>query len=136
MRREWTTILLRFPYRCCLAAVITISSALMTGAVRSQERQAAPGSRPGVDVRTARAATLDVRDFGAKGDGKADDTAAGQAAIGPARRAGGTLISPPGTYLVTSVGLHAGVRYSGYGATIRRPPRQGKFARTLDPAQI
>jgi hypothetical protein len=53
---------------------------------------------------------LDVRSFGAKGDGVTDDTAAVQACLNAAMVAGGaTVYFPPGTYSVTSVG----VDYSG-----------------------
>jgi hypothetical protein len=48
---------------------------------------------------------------------------------------GGTLEFPPGVYVVTSVGLRPGVRYLGYGATIRRPAGQGKWVRTFDTAK-
>jgi hypothetical protein len=44
------------------------------------------------------ALALDVRDFGAKGDGIAKDTRAIQAAIDKAASAGGTVVIPPGNY--------------------------------------
>ena len=48
--------------------------------------------------------TLSVKDFGAKGDGVTNDTAAIQAAIDHVYGAGGgTVFFPSGTYLVTSV---------------------------------
>jgi parallel beta-helix repeat protein len=47
----------------------------------------------------ARAATLDARDFGARGDGRHDDTPALQAAI-DALPAGGTLALGPGNYVI------------------------------------
>ncbi len=46
-----------------------------------------------------RAATLDARDFGARGDGRHDDTAALQAGI-DALPAGGTLSLGPGAYVI------------------------------------
>lgn len=77
-------------------------------------------------------AAIDVTTFGAKADGETDDTAAIQNAIDSVGPTGGTVLFPPGTYRVTSVGLKAGVRYLGYGATIKRPARQGKWVRTFD----
>ena len=49
------------------------------------------------------ASTFNVLNFGAVGDGVADDTAALRAAVDAARLAGGgTVYMPPGTYLLTS----------------------------------
>ena len=77
-----------------------------------------------------------VKQFGATGDGVTDDTDAIQAAVNAVdERGGGTLLFPPGTYVVTSVGLRAGIRYLGYGAIIRRPAGQGKWIRTFDAAK-
>ncbi|HQX49957.1 MAG TPA: glycosyl hydrolase family 28-related protein [Planctomycetaceae bacterium] len=81
------------------------------------------------------AATTSVKDFGARGDGVADDTAAIQSAIDSVANQGGTLLFPPGNYLVTSVGLRPGVHYLGYGATITRPANQGKWVRSFDAAK-
>ncbi|WP_416665959.1 glycosyl hydrolase family 28-related protein [Egbenema bharatensis] len=77
--------------------------------------------------------TVDVmRDFGAKGDGITDDTQAIQQAIDTVyQRGGGTIVFPPGTYLVTSVTLKENMTYYGYGATIKRPPHQDKWTRTF-----
>jgi len=44
-----------------------------------------------------------VKDLGAKGDGQADDTAAFQAALAAAGKAGGAILVPAGTYKVTGV---------------------------------
>jgi len=79
--------------------------------------------------------TVSVRQFGAMGDGVTDDTETVQAAIDAVGKTGGTLLFPPGTYLVTSVGLHTGVRYLGYGATVKRPAKQGKWIRTFNAAK-
>jgi len=76
--------------------------------------------------------SYNVWDFGARGDGVTDDTDVIQAAVDAAGTTGGTLLFPPGTYIVTSVGLRPGVHYLGYGATIKRPPKQGKWTRTFD----
>ncbi|MDH7601619.1 MAG: glycosyl hydrolase family 28-related protein [Armatimonadota bacterium] len=47
-------------------------------------------------------AQVNVRDFGAKGDGVTDDTAAFQAALDSMRESGGTVFVPAGTYLIKS----------------------------------
>lgn len=54
---------------------------------------------------------LSVKDFGAKGDGKADDSSAIQAAIDAAgaRPSGAEVYLPPGTYVVSAP---IGIRYS------------------------
>lgn len=82
-----------------------------------------------------RTATASIKDFGARGDGIADDTAAIESAIDSVANLGGTLRFPPGTYLVTSVGLRPGVHYIGYGATIKRPANQGKWVRSFNAAK-
>lgn len=48
--------------------------------------------------------TVDVRDKGAKGDGRSDDTSAIQAAIDAVGGTGGTVIVPDGTYMVDAAG--------------------------------
>lgn len=77
--------------------------------------------------------TVDVvRDFGAKGDGVTDDTTAIQRAINAVHyQGGGTIVFPPGIYVVTSVTLRENITYEGYGATILRPPTQDKWTRTF-----
>jgi parallel beta-helix repeat protein len=45
---------------------------------------------------------FNVRDFGAKGDGSHDDTAAIQAAINAARPMGGAVLLPPGSYGIST----------------------------------
>lgn len=59
----------------------------------------------------------DVKAFGAKGDGKADDTAAIQAAIDGLPEAGGTVSLPPGTYMVNRLLLKGGASLVGAGRT-------------------
>lgn len=70
-------------------------------------------------------AALNVKDFGAIGDGSTNDTAAIQGAINalPGPGSGGTIYFPPGTYVCTStIDLRAGVHLvgSGWGSTIIR----------------
>jgi Pectate lyase superfamily protein len=73
-------------------------------------RNAAPASRTATPSSTA--TYTNVRDFGAKGDGKVDDTRAIGAAIAAAP--GGTVWFPPGTYIVSkTLALKAGSTYRG-----------------------
>ena len=70
---------------------------------------------------TADARTFPVRDFDAKGDGRADDTAAIQAAVDAASAAGGgTVEFAAGVYLSGSVWLRDNVDFHlGAGATLK-----------------
>jgi polygalacturonase len=65
-------------------------------------------------------ANLDVRDFGARGDGAAKDTAAIQKALDTAeKRGGGTVVVPPGKYLSGTIHLRSNTTlYLENGATI------------------
>lgn len=75
--------------------------------------------------------------FRARGDGRADDTAAVQAAADAARRAGGTVLFPRGTYLVTTVFIGAGMTLQGEpGAVLRRPARPPRASAAAAEAQI
>lgn len=57
-------------------------------------------NQQGTGIEPAPAAGWDVRHFGAKGDGKADDTAAFQHALDVVAKAGGgALYAPPGRFL-------------------------------------
>jgi Pectate lyase superfamily protein len=65
---------------------------------------------------------MDVRWFGARGDGTTDDTQALQKALDEVRVRGGSLFFPPGRYIVSSTldaGASQGVRYFG-GSTSSR----------------
>ena len=69
------------------------------------------------------ASILSVADYGAKGNGVADDTASIQSAVNACGTRGGTVVFPAGTYLVSKpIRLPAGntslLTLSGYGATI------------------
>ena len=66
-------------------------------------------------VATESSGVTDVKAFGAKGDGKADDTAAIQAAIDGLPEAGGTVSLPPGTYMVKGLRLRSGTSLVGAG---------------------
>lgn len=80
------------------------------------------------DVSPAR--TLDVKSFGAAGDGKTDDTKAVQKAI-DACKSGDTLVFAEGRFLVRSVVLKPGVHYLGKEAVIARPDHQPGWTRTF-----
>lgn len=74
------------------------------------------------------AAGLDVRDFGAKGDGAAKDTAAIQAAIDKAAEAGGTVVLSPGKYVSGTIHLRSNVTLRiEQGATLLFSPDDGDF---------
>ena len=83
------------------------------------------------------------RDFGAKGDGKADDTAAIQAAIDAARKAGKGAIAylPVGHYVITKSLKIAGSDYAfgggGYSSClVWRGPEKGVAIEVADPQGI
>ena len=72
--------------------------------------------------------SLDVTQFGAVGDGKADDTAALQRAIDAAGENGGGVFFPPRVYRTGELRVRAGValvgvpgwNYSGAGGSVLR----------------
>jgi len=72
---------------------------------------------------------LDVRDFGAKGDGTAKDTAAIQAAIDRAASSGGgTVVIPPGTYVSGTLHLRSNLTLQiEQGAKLTFSPDDGDF---------
>ena len=72
----------------------------------------------------ASAGVFNVRDYGAKGDGAAKDTAAVQRAVDAASAAGGgEVLLPKGTYLCGSVFLKSGVDFHlAEGATLKGSP--------------
>ncbi|MBD2277246.1 glycosyl hydrolase family 28-related protein [Aphanizomenon flos-aquae] len=75
---------------------------------------------------------VSVKRFGAKGNGVNDDTKAIQTAIDTVyQQGGGVILFPEGVYIVTSVILKDNITYQGYGATIKRPDKQGKWTRTF-----
>jgi hypothetical protein len=80
----------------------------------------ADGSTARRDLSERFADTVNVKDFGAVGDGVTDDAAAIQAAVDTMEVGGGTLHIPAGTYLLGSEVLLLGeiiVQGDGYGST-------------------
>jgi hypothetical protein len=85
---------------------------------------AALGSQPS----SAGQELLDTRHFGAKGDGKTDDTAALQRAIDAAAQKSGAVFLPPGYYLTRELHVRPGIaligvpawNYSGPGGSVLR----------------
>jgi len=62
--------------------------------------------------------SIDVREYGAKGDGTSDDTGPLKAALSAA--GGKTLVFPPGTYLHTSsLSVGSSTTITGYGAILK-----------------
>jgi parallel beta-helix repeat protein len=61
-----------------------------------------------------RVKTLNVRDFGAKGNGKSDDTKAIQKALNAAGKTEGTVYVPAGVYLCGELQVPAGVGMHGH----------------------
>src|SRR5438874_12150623 len=81
---------------------------------------AAPRASFSFTTSAAQAGIYDVKSFGAKGDGKALDTAAINKTIDAAAAAGGgTVYFPAGTYLSVSIHLKSNIGlYLDQGATI------------------
>ncbi len=73
----------------------------------------ATGSTTARALRDRAADVVHVKDFGAKGDGTTDDTAALQAALIYARQAGRPIYVPPGTYRTGQLTLYTGMRLFG-----------------------
>jgi polygalacturonase len=73
-------------------------------------------------------ASLDVRDFGAKGDGVTKDTASIQAAIDKMPAAGGTVVVSPGSYLSGTIHLRSNLTLRiEQGATLLFSKDDGDF---------
>jgi hypothetical protein len=106
---------------------------LLTGpgsVAAAEEKNAKERSEPVVERHT-----LNVRDFGAKGDGKTDDTEAIQKALDSAAGTEGTVFVPEGLYLSGELRMSPGVGICGFpvwsyrnsrGAVIRLNDRGAK----------
>ncbi len=58
-------------------------------------------------------AMINIRDFGARGDGKADDTGAIRQAVAQAAQTGATVFVPDGTFLTTTISIPPHVGMAG-----------------------
>ena len=79
----------------------------------------ATGSTTARTLASRAAEIINVRDYGAKGDGATDDTAAIQAAVAAIPASGATLLFPPGNYIVSgTAALPSSTRMRGRGAIV------------------
>jgi hypothetical protein len=94
----------------CLASVAALAS-FMFGVSAAPTLSAAESARPSpLDENTLGVRTYNVRDFGAKGDGRTLDTAAVQSAIDTCtRERGGIVLVPAGDFLIGSIELKSNV---------------------------
>jgi hypothetical protein len=95
-------------------------AAPVLGAMLATGRAEAKGTEEG---------TFNVRQYGAKGDGKTKDTRAIQAAIDACvAGGGGTVYFPPGDFISGSLHLKGGIQlHLDHGATLRASPDAGDF---------
>lgn len=92
---------------------VTINGTLSGGSVT------ASGTTTSRAIAARFADIVNVKDFGAIGDGVTDNTAAFQAAAAAVPASGGTLLVPPGVYIVRGTTLlKSYTTFSGYGATL------------------
>ncbi len=97
-----------------------LQAALLTSAARSDPRWIF--DRSAGPPQTAQLGWLNVRAFGARGDGQSDDTRALQAAVSAAGRGGGNVVVvPPGRYPLSATleVNRSGVQLIGCGAASR-----------------
>jgi hypothetical protein len=108
-----------------LAGFVTYADLASTAAGKGAALVGFIQSGTGAVARTVSTKNRDivsVKDFGAVGDGVADDSAAFNAAITYANSIGGaTVWVPAGTYIATSVAPKSNVTISADGATITSP---------------
>ncbi|MEM6771878.1 MAG: glycosyl hydrolase family 28-related protein, partial [Bacteroidota bacterium] len=67
-------------------------------------------------IRTAAEPMLNIKDFGAKGDGLADDTEALKAAMRAAAKAEGTIYFPTGVYAIHPIAVPSHITLLGHSA--------------------
>ena len=82
---------------------------------------------------TVTAASIDVQDYGAYGNGVSNDTVAIQAAVDDIKDVGGTIEFPAGTYMVNSVNVTSGLTFKtkpgDATAVIKTWPTSNKWTR-------
>ena len=93
----------------------------------AQPAATAPATAPAPTTAPATTATVDVRAFGAKGDGAADDTEAFRAALATVAEKGGVVSVPAGEYMIkTHLEVPPGVTLEGaWRAPTAKAPRLG-----------
>ncbi len=103
---------------CALAAVLVGGSiALSQGHLGNQSPPAQGHKGTGGQILDTGGQVLNVKAYGAKGNGTADDTAAIQAAVTASDNAsGGVVYFPPGTYKITSAIKSVSINTSFEGA--------------------
>ena len=86
-----------------------------------------------MDIPTESRLIIDVREFGATGDGSTDDTDSIQAACNWAMANGGGVVwFPTGTYIVTQIDVQAGMTLEGDGgAVLKKKASQPTSTRTF-----
>lgn len=95
--------------------VLTVDSTATSGLKWSDTSSSQYPNSSGLATTVARPFVIDIRDYGAKGDGLADDTASIQSAI-DSSPTGSTILFPSGTYLISSsITLKGSRSYQGTG---------------------
>ena len=87
----------------CGSSRILLSALVATAGFIALDAAAQDGAPQGCATAPKSPLVVNVRDKGAKGDGRTDDTAAIQAAIDEVGGSGGTVLVPNGTYIVDAV---------------------------------
>ncbi|RVT40544.1 glycoside hydrolase family 28 protein [Rheinheimera sediminis] len=95
----------------CFATAYLAPFALWAGQLQQYESEFIRHRRTGKRQSLSQKQSLSIRDFGAQGDGKQDDTKALQSAIDKASALehGGRVVVPAGVYLIGAVQLKSGV---------------------------
>jgi hypothetical protein len=114
-----------------MRALLLIAPLLLGGVTRSPgdlstSRVTSTGSTTARALKDRAADVVNVKDFGAVGDGVADDHAAIDAAVAALPATGGTLLFPAGTYRITdAITINPPrTRVVGYGAKITQAGAQ------------